>query len=596
MLTALVLAGVVWLTGPAFTQTQDGPTAAERFQATQAKEAQLTETATVEALRLLAREYQNIPLLFPTSVYCDNALWQAGQLLDRAWQKYAQPSDRDAALKVYRWLAKSYPGALAREASARVDALAAAPSPAAPPATTTAAQPIPTPAPALPSGGPTVLVRGVTRSALPNGDRVTVELSDETTYAGQRVSNPDRVFFDFANAAMAAVVAEQVRALQSPLIKTVRVGNPTRGVTRVVLELVGAPRYSAFQLYSPYRVVIDLEAPPAPTVVTRAPTGPPPPSIASKQATQSVAAATPPVTVKPTPTPAGIAATPTPTPTPVQAPVQTPIVTPAPADKPVEKPADTAPPPIPPSSTGRGEYSLTRQLGLGVSKIVIDPGHGGHDPGAMSNGVTEAELVLDCALRLEKLLQQIPGVEVVLTRRTNEFVPLEERTAIANRAKADLFLSIHANSHKQPAVSGIETYFLNFTSNPDAAAVAARENASGSANVSALPGIVKAIYLNDKIDESREFATVLQNMLVRRTRGQSSVIRDLGVKQAPFVVLIGATMPSVLTEIGFITNKTEANLVKQPAHRQLIAQALRDAIVKYQDSLKRVAASSSRKE
>lgn len=248
---------------------------------------------------------------------------------------------------------------------------------------------------------------------------------------------------------------------------------------------------------------------------------------------------------------------------------------------------------MPPSSTGRGDYSLARQLGLRVAKIVIDPGHGGHDPGAISNGVTESELVLDIALRLETLLEQTPGVEVVLTRRTNEFIPLEERTAIANREHADLFLSIHANSHRQPAVRGIETYFLNFATNPDAEAVAARENAASVQTMGTLPAIVKAIALNNKLEESREFATVLQQSLTRRLRTQTGGSKDLGVKQAPFVVLIGAQMPSVLTEIAFLTNKTDASLLKQPAQRQLIAQALRDAIVRYQDSLKRVSSSGA---
>jgi N-acetylmuramoyl-L-alanine amidase len=247
--------------------------------------------------------------------------------------------------------------------------------------------------------------------------------------------------------------------------------------------------------------------------------------------------------------------------------------------------------PVPPTSTGRGDYSLARQLGLRVSKIVIDPGHGGHDPGALANGLTESELVLDIALRLEALLEQTPGVEVVLTRRTNEFIPLEERTAIANREGADLFLSIHANSHRQTAVRGIETYFLNFATTPDAEAVAARENATSFQTMGTLPSIVKAIALNNKLDESREFAAVLQSSLMKQMRPQSSAIRDLGVKQAPFVVLIGADMPSVLTEIAFLTNRTEAGLLKQPAHRQLIAKALRDAVLKYQGSLKRVSTS-----
>jgi N-acetylmuramoyl-L-alanine amidase len=175
-----------------------------------------------------------------------------------------------------------------------------------------------------------------------------------------------------------------------------------------------------------------------------------------------------------------------------------------------------------------------------------------------------------------------------LTRRTNEFIPLEERTAIANRENADLFLSIHANSSPQRDTRGVETYFLNFASNPQAEVVAARENASSIQAMGGLPQLVKAITLNNKLTESRELATLVQSSLMRRLAVQNKAIKDLGVKQAPFVVLIGAQMPSVLAEISFLTNKAEASLLKQGAYRQRIAQALCDAVLKYQSSLKKV--------
>ena len=240
----------------------------------------------------------------------------------------------------------------------------------------------------------------------------------------------------------------------------------------------------------------------------------------------------------------------------------------------------------PAARNSNGGFSIARQLGLGVSRIVIDAGHGGHDPGAQARGVVEAELVLDVALRVEKLLKKVPGVEVVLTRRTDEFVALQERTAIANREGADLFLSIHANASPSAQVHGIETYFLNFATNLSAAAVAARENAASGQGMNALPDIVKAIALNNKLDESRDFATEVQHSMVERLRSSNKTIKDLGVKQAPFVVLIGASMPSVLAEIGFVTNAQEAKLVKSNGYRQRIADALFEAIKKYQTSLK----------
>ena len=249
-----------------------------------------------------------------------------------------------------------------------------------------------------------------------------------------------------------------------------------------------------------------------------------------------------------------------------------------------EIPAEVAP--APPARNVAGGLSMARQLGLGVSRIVIDPGHGGHDPGAQSSGVTESELVLDVALRLEKLLSKLPGVDVVMTRRENEFIPLQERTAIANRESADLFLSIHANASNIPAAHGVETYFLNFASNVNAAAVASRENATSGQTMGALPDVVKNITLTSKRDESRDFATYVQREMMTSLKSTNKTLRDLGVKQAPFVVLIGASMPSILAEISFLTNPQDAKLLKNSNYRQRIAQALFDGVRKYQTSLK----------
>ena len=250
--------------------------------------------------------------------------------------------------------------------------------------------------------------------------------------------------------------------------------------------------------------------------------------------------------------------------------------------------AATVPTPVAPTTNSNGQFSLARQLGLGISRIVLDAGHGGHDPGARSNGIEEAELVLDVTLRLRDLLEKQPGIEVTLTRNSDEFIALEERTAIANRNGADLFLSIHANASRNPKARGIETYFLNFASNPEAEAVAARENSASGRTMHSLPEIVRAIALNNKIDESRDFADMVQKSMVRRLATRNKLVRDLGVKQAPFVVLIGAGMPSVLAEISFVTNKQEGPLLKTPAYRQQIAESLFDAVVKYQRSLKGV--------
>ena len=184
-------------------------------------------------------------------------------------------------------------------------------------------------------------------------------------------------------------------------------------------------------------------------------------------------------------------------------------------------------------------------------------------------------------------------MEVVLTRRTDDDVGLEERTDIANRQSADLFLSIHANASAIATARGIETYFLNFALNRQAEAVAARENAPSGKTMNSLPGIIKAITLNSKLNESRDFAALVQRSLVRGLAPSNKGLKDLGVKQAPFMVLIGAAMPSVLAEISFVTNRQEARLLKSGAYRQKIAESLMAGVLKYQQALKKVQTAAS---
>ena len=261
------------------------------------------------------------------------------------------------------------------------------------------------------------------------------------------------------------------------------------------------------------------------------------------------------------------------------------------APPPAERVARRAGPALP-AENSAGDFSLSRQLGLGVARLVIDPGHGGRDPGAQGSGISEADLVLDISLRLKGLVASQPGIDVVLTRETDTFVPLEDRTALANRLEADLFLSIHANASRNRNARGIETYFLNFAANPAAEAIAARENASSGRTMARLQDLVQTIALNNKLDESRDFAEMVQSSLDRKLRPVNSKLRDLGVKQAPFVVLIGAHMPSVLAEISFVSNRAEALLLKQDDYRQRIAQALFEAVLRYQRALKNVQVAS----
>ncbi len=236
--------------------------------------------------------------------------------------------------------------------------------------------------------------------------------------------------------------------------------------------------------------------------------------------------------------------------------------------------------------TSLGDRSLTRALGLKIGRIVIDAGHGGHDTGTIGpNGLMEKDLVLEVALRLGRLLETRLGADVIYTRDDDAFIPLETRTAIANQHQADLFISIHANSSSDPDARGVETYYLNFTSNPDALEVAARENAVSQKSIFQLQDLVKKITLKEKIDESRELATDVQESLYSGLVTRHSTLRDRGVKKAPFVVLIGANMPSILAEISFVSNPTDEAKLETPEYRQKIAEALYKGIAKYAGGL-----------
>jgi N-acetylmuramoyl-L-alanine amidase len=239
-------------------------------------------------------------------------------------------------------------------------------------------------------------------------------------------------------------------------------------------------------------------------------------------------------------------------------------------------PAAGAPP------TAEGETSLMRALGLKIGRIVIDAGHGGHDSGTLgAGGIQEKDVVLDVALRLGRLLHDRLGAEIVYTRDDDTFIPLETRTAIANKAQADLFISVHANSSPDESARGVEVYYLNFTSDPDAMRVAARENAVSTESVHELSDLVKKIALKDKIDESKELASDVDASLYAGLERGNPGLKDRGVKKAPFVVLIGANMPSILAEISFVTNPDDAAQLETEAYRERVAESLFRGVAKY---------------
>jgi len=241
--------------------------------------------------------------------------------------------------------------------------------------------------------------------------------------------------------------------------------------------------------------------------------------------------------------------------------------------------------PQPPQPAKSGS-SIIRQLGLGIQRIVIDPGHGGKDPGCVGkSGLREKKIVLDVAARLKKILESKENIEVIMTRESDIFLDPESRTVVANQKQADLFISIHANANRSTKLSGIESFYLNFSQDPSVIETAARENATSTKNISEMKDIIEKIVQNSKIVESKELAESIQNSLVKNLSQTYSNVKSLGVKGGPFWVLIGGQMPSVLVEISHLSNPTEEKRLNSPQYRQRVAQGIYEGIVEYMSSL-----------
>ncbi|HEV2399694.1 MAG TPA: N-acetylmuramoyl-L-alanine amidase [Candidatus Sulfotelmatobacter sp.] len=511
-------------------------------------------------------------------------------------------------------------------------------------------------------------VTAIRHWSTPDYTRVAIDLENEVKFGSQRISHPDRIFFDLKDTKLASTLVGKSFEVDDGFLKKIRVAQFQPGRTRVVLEVDSLSTYEAFLLPNPYRLIIDIHGKDD--------------KIAHAKLTKEEAAALADVEAPPqvdarahVPKPEvkadmkALAGKPSTRHEAIhnnngddaeeQEPAPTSFDASSEGSKPAELEAKATPPvkkvivdndnddtPAPPKSrkhttkahsrstraasksdntdddlassegdstsssharkssrltanrkdpdldirvakpTASGDRSLIRTLGLKIGKIVIDPGHGGHDTGTIGpNGLEEKDLVLEVGRRLGKLLETRLGAEVVYTRKDDTFIPLETRTAIANQQRADLFISIHANSSHDPAARGVETYYLNFTSSPDALEVAARENAVSEKSIYELGDLVKKIALKEKIEESREFAADVQESLHNGLASKSPAIRNRGVKKAPFIVLIGANMPSILAEISFVSNPTDEHRLQTSEYRQRIAESLYHGIAKYVDGL-----------
>jgi N-acetylmuramoyl-L-alanine amidase len=526
-------------------------------------------------------------------------------------------------------------------------------------------------------------VTGVRHWSTPDYTRVAIDVEQEVKFGSQRISHPDRIFFDLRDTKLASTLVGKTFDVDDGFLKKIRVAEFQPGRTRIVLEVDDLARYDAFLLPDPYRLIIDIHGKDNYAKQSRA-TGILKTDVGR---TDVIKTDTPSVKGRPDPPTTTTAESADDSSEPVSSSGASkpderkaqqdkdavrfsksePVETDIPAEdvsadskpdsahpasgigvikttvavkgsnrkipKTIVEAEDRAPstvatlkqeklrPEVTPSSslrrkksrsaaaapdtadlrpetrearpTAAGDRSLIRALGLKIGKIVIDAGHGGHDTGTIGpNGLLEKDVVLDVAKRLGRLLEARLGAEVIYTRQDDTFIPLETRTAIANRERADLFISIHANSSRDSDARGVETYYLNFTSSPEALEVAARENAVSEKSIHELQDLVKKIALKDKIDESREFAGDVQESLYGGLALNSAGIRNRGIKKAPFIVLIGANMPSILAEISFVSNPTDERKLETSEHRQRIAESLYRGVSKYVSGLSGVKVAS----
>ena len=481
------------------------------------------------------------------------------------------------------------------------------------------------------SGKPSRVI-GIRHWSTPDYTRVAIDLEQGVNFESQRIEAPDRIFFDLLNTDLDPKLAGRTFDVGDGLLKDIRTAQFKAGRARVVLDLDELSEFDASLLDNPPRLIIDIHNKPitAAAAMKARSTADVENSSAKSIPNSGEALSGEKVSIEKSARRTSVVISNGVKKTIVDADsdgpeqaetlaedsnkgaakldsVDTEKIKPASIDTVSSLPSDLAK--SSPKSkrkaaaaeldmreaqpTASGDRSLIRALGLKIGKIVIDPGHGGHDTGTIGpTGLEEKDLVLDVSRRLGKLLQTRLGAEVIYTRKDDTFIPLETRTAIANQEAADLFVSVHANSSHDSDARGVETYYLNFTSSPEALEVAARENAVSEKSIHELQDLVKKIALKEKIEESQEFAADVQRSLHTGLAAKSPGQRDRGVKKAPFIVLIGANMPSILAEISFLSNPGDEHRLETADYRQKIAESLYRGVAKYVGGLSGVKVAS----
>ena len=606
-LAVLMSAGMA-LAGPAASASSEAgaraPTAKQLYEAARRAEESLRGSKTAmrnkDRWEDVGRKYRSVVLSFPRSGYCDDALHYEGGVYRDAAERF---DDRRFAVRAAdawallirgypasRWVPKAlydqvrlYAGRLGDEAEARralerlrkrapqaaetrmaaavLDPPKAAPAPPsrAPknetPAADTENQSArvadrPTQAAAAkpePADPPTT-VQNIRHWVGDSHTRVVIDLSGPTPHTEGRLSNPDRVFFDLHGSTPDEELESRAFPIEGSHLRRIRLGVPEEKITRVVLDFSSIREVTVFALPDPYRLVVDIHGAP-PAKVADASDG---------NTTARKAGEAPRTAASTTPGSEDEASLSLPRPT-------------------------------------QGGISVARQLGAGIGRIVIDAGHGGKDPGTRAGSLREKDIALDIAKRLRDDLQG-RGFEVIMTRDKDIFLPLEQRAFIANSREADIFVSVHANAARNRKARGLEIFYLNLATSADAAEVAARENAStGKVRMADVRKLVDQIWNHTRKEESRELATTMQAEIAESILGGVKHPLNRGVKTAGFHVLLGAQMPAVLVEVGFVSNREEARQLRSSSHRTKLASAIADGVTRYAETLGQVVETTAAK-
>ena len=372
----------------------------------------------------------------------------------------------------------------------------------------------------------------------PNFTRIVVDIGAMREYTSADTRTPGRIVVDILQARINPIVRDEAIPEKCDYIDMIRIVQKSDATVRVTadVDFTRIKRYQVYHVFDPFRIVIDIYPLDKGAAL---PSTPAPPAVPDRGGTGGVAAA-------------------------------------------AANDGTSAKKPEP----ARGGYSMARQLGLGIRSIVIDPGHGGFDPGCLDGaGLQEKDLTLDISLKLRDIIRASTKLDVIMTRETDILVPLETRTVVANQHRADLFVSIHVNAFPDKRRQGVETFYLNFSTDPRVNELAARENFTTTKTIGEMDKIIRKIVQNSKIIESRDLAEKIQGSLVKDLSSQYADVKDLGTKGGPFWTLIGAEMPSILVEVSHISNPKEAQRLRDDAYRRQIARGIFDGLMAYLQSL-----------